>query len=111
MEKIVTIVIDQGELYKDETNNTVKLTGDYIELLPKDSTCRYLKMYPEFGNYVQKNYFPCVKINGEVCPLAIQQEFIFGNTEKFQIESLQINNTFFIGHIVMIISDNYTANK
>lgn len=108
MDKIKTFVVQDGKLIIDETTTTI--LDDYIELIPENTTVRSLKFYVYCQGFERTNPVPFVKINGDVCPIMIQQDYEIKSTDKFQIESVQINKEFFLGNIIMIISDNYKIN-
>ncbi len=111
MDKIKTIVINNGNLIQDFGSS--ELTDEYIELIPKDTVARYLKISMDFRNFRKGSVCdaPIVKINGELCPIQQQKDFEIKSEDKFQIESLQINNDFDIGNITMILVPNYMKNK
>ena len=110
MDKIKTIVINEGKLIQN--SGSIELTDDYIELIPKDTVARYLNVSIVFKNFRKSNVceVPIIKINGELCPLMIQKDFEIKSEDKFQIESLMINNDFDIGNITMILVPNYMKN-
>lgn len=112
MDKIKTIVVNNAELTQD-LDNKIVLTNDYIELIPKDCVARYLKV-----NFIFKNFrknptieTPFIKINNELCPMFIQEPFEIRSDDDFEINSLQINDDFDVGNIVMILVPNYMKNK
>ena len=110
MERIRTIVVNDAEAIFDDVN-TVKLTNDYIELIPKNKFIRYLKMNIYFKNFNKRDApipaTPVVIINGQKCPIMIQTDFEISATADMVIESVMINNDFAIGHLMFIECDNY----
>lgn len=123
MDKIKTIIIEENQLIQD--SGTTVLTDQFIEIIPKDTVARYLKLNITFKNWIPKQpsdtttideivndtRFPFVKINGELCPIMTQQDFEIKSEDKFQIESLMINNTVGLGNISMILVPNYMKNN
>lgn len=152
MDNIKTIIIEEGELIQD--SGKTLLTDEYIELIPKDTVARYLKLNIMFKNWIPKpsiqttttidntdttsdpttgettttdttneivdtptideivndTRYPFVKINGELCPIMIQEDFEIKSEDKFQIESLMVNNSIGLGNISMILVPNYMKN-
>ncbi|NOW07227.1 hypothetical protein [Clostridium beijerinckii] len=159
MDKIKSIIIEENQLIQD-SGKTV-LTDQFIELIPKDTVARYLKLNITFKNWIPKQpsvttteipsdatteetdttnettvettdimsdttnenvdtptideivndtRFPFVKINGELCPIMTQQDFEIKSEDKFQIESLMVNNSIGLGNISMILVPNYMKN-
>lgn len=112
MERIRTIVVNDAEAIFDDVN-TVKLTNDYIELIPKNTFIRYLKMNVYFKNFNKDNIpaTPVVIINGQKCPIMIQTDFEISTNAEMVIESLKINNDFAIGYLMFIECDNYLVKE
>ncbi|NRT91504.1 hypothetical protein [Clostridium beijerinckii] len=164
MDKIKTIIIEENQLIQD--SGTTPLTDQYIELIPKDTVARYLKLNFTFKNWIPKlsnvtttidnnteiqsdatteentitdttneatgetinettdttsnttienvdtppidgivnnTRYPFIKINGELCPIMTQHDFEIKSEDRFQIESLMVNNTVGLGSISMIL--------
>lgn len=145
MDKIKTIVIEDGRLIQD--SGITLLTDDYIELIPDNYISRYLKLNITYKNWIPKTNvvanvatdettivdnpsseeadnttnniveetvnetrYPFVMINGELCPIMIQEDFEIKSEDRFQIESLKINRDIGLGNITMILV-SYGKNK
>lgn len=108
MDKIRTLVINEGTLIKDDVE-TIELTNDYIELIPKNKFARYLKLNIVFKNYRNTTGVPVpvIIINGVKCPIQIQTDFEINVNAEIVIESLMINRECYVGHIMFIECDSY----
>ena len=108
MDKIKTIVINEGQMTQD--TGTTELSEEYVEVIPKNYIARYLKINLDFRNYRKAGYSwnPVIKINGELCPIPFQKSFEIRAEDEFNIESLMINDNFYIGDITMILV-NYNS--
>lgn len=112
MDKIKTIIIEDGQLIQD--SGITVLTNDYIELIPKNYIVKYLKFNLIFKNLITDNTvsnedivnntrFPFIQINGESCPIMIQEDYEIKSEDRFHIESLKINRDIGLGHMTMIL--------
>lgn len=109
MDRIKTLVVNDGVLIKD-ADDTINLTPDYIELIPKNKFIRYLKLNIIFKNYrdaISPCVAPIIIINGAKCPIMIQTDFEINANTDMVIESLMINRDFYMGHLLYIECDNY----
>ncbi|WP_026887853.1 hypothetical protein [Clostridium beijerinckii] len=112
MDKIKTFVIREGEMVQGN-DPSIKLDDNYIELINKNDSARYLKINLDFRNFRKSGavWNPVVLINGEPCPMPIQKDFEITPEANFDIQSLQINDEFFCGDITMILIPNYIKDK
>lgn len=111
MDKIKTIIVRETEVIQGDKDSFI-LDSNYMELIPKNYIARYLRINLDFRNYRKVNapFNPIVKINGELCPIPIQKDFELKTEDEFYIESLMINDEFYVGDITMILV-NYGKNK
>lgn len=107
MDKFKTIVIQDSQIIKENYEDNIILTEDWIEIVPKDKIFRYLKLNVIFKGYKTTTQIPYIKINGELCPIMIQEDFEIVTDDRLDIQSLQLNQSFGCGHMIMIECDNH----
>jgi hypothetical protein len=103
MDKVKTIAIRDSQIIQYDDNN-IKLTDEYIELVPKGEILSALRIDVIFGG-ASHGYIPFIEINGELCPIMPQltTPFEVKSHDDIVIQSLRINNEFRDGHITMFI--------
>lgn len=85
-----------------ETNTTTEETTDTTSNTTNENVDT-----PPIDGIVNNTRYPFIKINGELCPIMTQHDFEIKSEDRFQIESLMVNNTVGLGSISMILVPNY----
>lgn len=99
---IKTIVIKNGEIIQEDDNN-IKLTDEYIELVPEGMLLNYLKLEVNFASS-KHGYTSFVKINEQVCGVYPQvAPLIINSEDDINVHSLKINSEVMDGFITMLI--------
>ncbi|OOP74144.1 hypothetical protein [Clostridium beijerinckii] len=110
MDKVKTIAVREAEMVQFDNNN-IKLTDEYVELVPEGELLSALRIDIIFGG-VNHGYIPFLEINDEMCPIIPQltTPFEIKSSDDIVIQSLKINKDFRDGLITMFIY-NKSYNK
>ncbi|UYZ34161.1 hypothetical protein OD350_18120 [Clostridium beijerinckii] len=85
------------------TDNTDTSSDPLIDETTTTDTTKETVVTPIIDEIVNDTRFPFIKINGELCPIMIQQDYEIKSEDRFEIESLMINNSIGLGSMTMIL--------